>query len=265
MRHLLFWGVIAVPVLANAQSGVWTKSTSLDPFTDTQIVSVRATVGSFSIIVRCAKNELDAYVDVDDYLGNDRLNVRYRFDALQPREQKWLPSGDGTAVFADEDAEFARELINANRLAFEVHDFRGVVHQAVGDLPSDDSHLEGVLSSCRVATVSASQIDPSIPRNIVTDIDRWGPQNVIVNKEILQALGKYNGPIDAEKNIDLYRAAATLYGEFVAACAVARKDEPGMCLLIRVTRGDMPTSTVIYESAPTQALRAKAGQLKLGD
>ena len=250
---------------ATAQS--WTLSETLDPFTDELSVSVRAVVGDASIIVRCADNRLEVYVNVDDYLGDDQLDVRYRFDSLQVREEEWYPSADGRAVFADNDADFARRLMSASRFAFEVRDFRGVPHQAIGHLPSDSSSLEIVLNACNAVVVSPSEMDPSIPENVVTDIDRWGPQNVIVNKQILQALGEYNGPIDTEKNVELYTAAAEFYSEFLDACAIEREDEPVWCFPYRLIGEDAapPLSSTIYESAPTEELRSRAGSQRVGE
>ena len=264
-RYWLSFAAILTGPCANAQ--LWTLSETSDPFTDEHSVSVRAVVGDASIIVRCVDNRLEAYVNVDNYLGDDRLDVRYRFDSLQAHEEEWLPSADGTAIFADNDADFARGLMSAGRFAFEVRDFRGVPHQAIGDLPTDNSSLESVLNDCNAVIVSPVHIDPSIPENVVTDIDRWGPQNVTVNKQILQALGKYNGPIDAEKNIELYRAAAEHYSEFIDACAVEREDEPVLCFPYRLIGEEAapPLSSTIYVSAPTEELRSRAGSLGIGD
>ena len=264
-RYWLSFAAILTAPFANAQ--VWTLTETSDPFTDEQSVSVRAVVGDVNIVVRCMDNRLETYVNVDDFLGDDRLDVRYRFDSLQAQEEQWYPSADGTAVFANNDSDVARRLMAASRFAFEVRDFRGVPHQAVGDLPSDSSGLESVLNACNAVIVSPSEIDPSIPENVITDIDRWGPQNVTVNKQILQALGRYNGPIDAEKNIELYRATADHYSEFIDSCAIERDDEPVLCFQVRLLGEDgaPPLSPTIYESAPTEELRSRAGSLRIGD
>ena len=56
-----------------AQGAEWTTSTTVDPFTDSKIISALIDIGNARIVVRCDNNSLRAYVIFDDYLGGEGL------------------------------------------------------------------------------------------------------------------------------------------------------------------------------------------------
>ena len=257
---------LLIPSIGNAAE--WTELSSSDPFTDEVRLSALTSIERASIVVRCADGLLETYIDMGDYLGDGLLDVRFRFDSDEAVREEWLPSSKGTAVFARDDLDFARRLLRSDRFAFEVNDYRGVAHQAVGDLPSDGSVLREVMTACGIAAVSVSDVDPTIPTNISSSIERWGPTNVLINKQILQVLGKYDGPINSEKDIELHRAATAILDEYMQRCVSDRKFDGIHCFSLRLNRADAsppPVSSVIYELAPEGELKSAAGASRIGD
>lgn len=86
------------------------------------------------LFYRCTDEELEVYVNVREYLGDDDRDVVYRFDDLEPEEESWSISTDGSAVFADDDREFARRSAGADKLAFRAFDYDGTPHTVVFEL-----------------------------------------------------------------------------------------------------------------------------------
>lgn len=115
-------------------------SVNVDPITD----AVRASAivpsvdlsrfGGGVMLFRCTDDKFEVYVNMREYLGDDRRKVYYRFDSNEPEEERWSASTDGTAVFARNDQEFARKAARAQQLAFRALDYDGTRHTVIFEL-----------------------------------------------------------------------------------------------------------------------------------
>jgi hypothetical protein len=110
--------------------GNWAMSIENDPITDQKGVTfiVQAEGASAfrppTLIVRCKRGELDAFVSTSEYLGDGNNRITIRFGNEPALEQRWTASSDHTALFHPGDRaeveEFVRKLAQYDRVAVQV-------------------------------------------------------------------------------------------------------------------------------------------------
>lgn len=107
----------------NLKSGAeWLVSVKSDPITDLKRVTAKlepneASTSSrdTSLIIRCTPEDLDIYVNFNDYLG-DSVSVISRVDKAQPNRMRWNISNDNTSAFYPKDTRILlRRLLQAER------------------------------------------------------------------------------------------------------------------------------------------------------
>jgi hypothetical protein len=81
-----------------------------------------------SLMVRCRKGKLDAYVDTRQVLGGDRAHkVTVRFGTEPPEDQEWLGGADSTTLFLSGDQKkvqaFVRKLANYRSFTIQVQSY----------------------------------------------------------------------------------------------------------------------------------------------
>lgn len=273
MRYILI-AILATQFLsytAIAASVKWTYRTDKDEMDDSKISVASAGVTkankSYVVLIRCADGKLDAYVRFDTYLGNDSRPVRYRVDKRPLVNEIWLPSAKGTAVFADEDAEFARALSRGNQLLVEVEDFRGVKHRVKFSLEGAAAAIIPVLNDCGASIEAVHDRLPNVSRQVSLNVERLGPKGTEFGKEALKALGYYEGPIDSAKTDKFYIALSSFYQDYLDRCRAGKKVRT-YCMAWRNSKyaeGSKPLpSSALYEMAPKR-IKSKLGKLRIGD
>lgn len=268
---------ISIACLAHASTATasqrWVLDEKIDPLTDERVTTAisKYSIGlaQRSAIVRCKGTSLEVYFGFGEFLNNDRVPVRYRVDKEPLVEGKWLPSAEGTAVFAREDADIARLLLKGTTFIIEAEDFRGQPHRASFELTEARQPLSIVLQQCRVSEAGLDQEVVGLRREIALSLERWGPKNITTNKNILRELGAYDGPQDSTIEPEFALAVQRFYDNYIQQCREGKLSGTNCGSLHIFWKSGMkpvmpPVSAVIYERAPDE-LRKEAGKLRVGE
>ncbi len=110
--------------------GNWAMSVEKDPITDQKGVTFLLKADGENgfnpptLIIRCKRGELDAFLATSEYLGDGNDRVTIRFGNEQAMEEVWTTSSNHTALFHPGDRgeveEFVRKLAQYGRVAFQV-------------------------------------------------------------------------------------------------------------------------------------------------
>lgn len=110
--------------------GGWIVTVKVDPITDQKGASFvlwaegADRIDTPSLIIRCIRGKLEAYVSPDKYLGDRNTLVILRFGSEAPIAESWSESSDNTALFHPgrdpEIAAFVRKLSLYERLVIQV-------------------------------------------------------------------------------------------------------------------------------------------------
>lgn len=259
--------------IAVASDSRWKLDTKTDPFTDETVTTAVGLSGTGirekKAVVRCKGMELSTYFVFPEYLGSDLMNVKYRVNKKIPVEERWFPSSKGTAVFAGDDAHLARLLMTGDSFIIEVTDFRGVPNTASFDLSESRDFIASVLKKCEIDEVGLHEKIPGLRLDIALELERWGPQNISVNKQILSSLGRYDGPQNSFIEPDFAMAVQSFYDSYIKRCR-QKKITGTSCRSMRIfwknnMKPVMPSASfLIYERA-TGNLKGEAGKMSIGE
>lgn len=264
--------ILAHASLAIAGQG-WALDEKVDPLTDEKVTTALSSyavgLAQRSAVVRCKGTKLEVYFGFGEFLNNDQVPVRYRLDKEPLVDEKWFPSAEGTAVFAHEDADIARLLMKGSTFIIEAEDFRGQPHRASFDLSGTKQTLSRVLKQCGVSEAGLDQEVEGLRREIALDLERWGPKNIVTNKNILRALGAYDGPQDTTIDPAFALAVQRFYDDYIQQCRENKMSGVNCGSLHIFWESGMkpvmpPVSAVIYERAPGD-LKKEAGKLRMGE
>lgn len=108
----------------------WGMSVESDPITDQKGVTfVLQAEGASSLnpptlVIRCKRGELNAFLATGDYLGDGNDRVTIRFGNEPAVQERWSESSDHTALFHPGDRAkveaFVKRLAQHDRVAFQV-------------------------------------------------------------------------------------------------------------------------------------------------
>jgi len=255
---------------ASAQTLGWQLTEKQDALTDESVTTATwADAGSRQgAVVRCKNKSLEAYFTLGQYLGSKITKVRYRIDKQPLVDEYWMPSADGTAVFAREQAAIARAMLHASSIVVEATDFRGQPHRGTFNLEDASVAIEPVLRACGAPLQGMEEQVPGLSARVARDLERWGPVYTQTNKEILASKGLYSGPIDSTIEPAFALAAQAFYDDYIERCKAGKISGPN-CHSMQVSwkLGKEPSTGVgslIYDQS-SGALKRKAGALKIKD
>lgn len=149
--------------LSNEDIKGWRLQRETDDFSgeDVSFAALRSTepnhMGApIALILRCdGEGDYYTFVDMGVFLQNGDLSVRHKFDDGEVTFQFWIASTTGTAAFLPrgpqhrKSHQFALDLVNSDRLAFEVEDFQGSRHRAVFEgLGNNSEDRDFIMSGC---------------------------------------------------------------------------------------------------------------------
>ena len=104
-----------------------------------------------SLIFRCRKHKLEAFVDVRSPLairyGEDDQAIRFRIDQNQPITQRWTESEDRQAVFVKQPRDLLNKLMKARQLMLEYSTITATNHIARFDVRGLPAHAKA-LEAC---------------------------------------------------------------------------------------------------------------------
>lgn len=262
------------PSIAPTQSADgWRLARSKDDLTDEPRVIASlpglGDGGSVSVHVRCMGKDLDVLVAINEYLGNDRRPVQYRFDRQELLKENWMVSSKGTAIYADNERDFARQLLSSKKLIVEVGDFRDVPHRATFEWSSGEDRVREVLHACTIPEAGLSAAIPGLRKEVAREMERWGPRNIRTNKSILAQVDGYNGPMDSMLNPEFAIAAQSNYDKYIAKCKQGKVNGTNCTSLkifwsAKVDPVMPPVGAVLYEQS-SGALKKEAGSLRVSD
>lgn len=210
---------------------------------------------SYTVVIRCQGQVLDAYVDFQEYLGADVRPVRIRVDKEAEVNEHWWPSKSGTAVFAEMPSEFARALTRGSRAVLEVENDRGARHEVKIALSGSARAIRPVLKDCDVAEQARHLQLEGVRRDVALDIEGWGPQQTRAFKGALKELGYYGSTEGPEKDDELFVAMSRFFETYLERCK-AGEDQGISCEDMRLlSKGGIdptppPPSRALTEVAP---------------
>ncbi|MFC1688093.1 hypothetical protein ACFL07_00350 [Pseudomonadota bacterium] len=262
----LFIGLLIFFISSSALGSNWAIKKEVDPLTDEVIAIAHSGKQAY---VRCQESKLKVYFNFDEYLDDERVNVRYRLDKERLIEEKWWPSATGTSVFALEAADVARVLTRGSTFIIEAKDFRGQSYRLTIDLTGSSSAIGAVLDACGVSQVSMSQQVPGLRKEIALELEKWGPKGISVNKRILKSKGSYDGVMDSNIEPEFALAAQDFCDAFVSGCKSGRYSKRLICesakIMWKVNPSYMPSITQIFYEMAEGDLKSEAGKLKFGE
>lgn len=272
IRYFLCVAALAYASAATATSG-WVFSKSVDSLTDKNIATAMSShkdgLDQRTAVVRCAGEKLEIYFGFGGFLNDDRVPVRYRLDKHPLVKAMWLPSADGSAVFATEAADLARLLMKAKTFVIEATDFRGKPYRASFGLAGAKKKISAVLKQCGLSEIGLDHQVKGLRHKIALDLERWGPKNISINKKILVALGAYNGPMDSTIEPSFALAVQRFYDNYIKQCKEGKVSGVNCSSLRIFWKSGMqpvmpPVSAVLYERAP-EDLKKEEDNLTIGE
>lgn len=218
--------------------------------------------------IRCDGKRLEVLAIFDQYLGNDSRPVKYRLDQNSPQDETWSVSSKGTAVFASESADFARQLMSAKKLVIEAADFRDVRHRAVYSWESGVEKIGEVLEACGRQIVGLDSKIPGLRKATALEVERWGPKNIETKKRALAAIAGYKGEVNEQLTPDFALAVQAFGDDYAEKCKAGKVRGP-MCDTMKILAGmnsemRQPVGPMIYEQAP-KAIQKDMGNLRIND
>jgi hypothetical protein len=251
----------------------WELVHSKDDMTDETRVSAQLIGGeardNTTLTIRCVEKRLEALSTFDQYLGNDSRPVKFRIDQQLPEQESWSISAKGTAVFATESADFARQLMPAKKVLIEVSDYRGVTHRAMYEWVAGTEKIGEVLRACGRSTESLTSKVPGLRKDIALEIERWGPKNIEVKKRALATIAGFKGDINPDMTSDFALAVQSFADDFNTRCK-AGKAKGDYCNTVRVLArakiDNFPlwVGGAIYDQSP-KAMQKEFDDLKISD
>jgi type VI secretion system protein VasI len=152
----------AVPERAS-NAGKWDVSRDKNPLDDSErvVLILRADSGSsryggpVGFIARCQSNSTEAYINWNDYLGNDGnyrneyKNVTVRIGDGQASTQRWGLSTDSKATFAPNWAgDLLKKMATANKLVVQTTPYNENPVTAIFDTTGMADALEPLMEVC---------------------------------------------------------------------------------------------------------------------
>jgi hypothetical protein len=105
---------------------------------------------SESIILRCEKAKLEAYITTDDVLESDDglTKVRVKFDQAGPVKELWSISTDRVAAFSRRPSVFLTSILSSSRLDFEYAPFDKREKVTDFDLTGAATDISALVRAC---------------------------------------------------------------------------------------------------------------------
>lgn len=228
---VLILSLVAGPAAAQE----WRYNREVDPLDD----SVWAAAGAGGdngggVVVSCDGVRLRARVFTAASELRDPAPVRYRFDQGEPFSAQWSSQSD--LVSAPDPYAFARQLMEGDRLIFEITDFFGVPQRTTVQLAGSGSQIRRVLAECPAAEVVADAALGEQERarlEALADAAAAGTEltdPVWVARPGSPDLSRFYPPRAAEREVGgrvVVRCLATGTGS-LSACRIVAEDPPGL-------------------------------------
>ena len=149
--------------VANANPGKWQVSRDVNPMDDSERVVLHLTADSgrsqwdrpITFIARCQSNETEAYINWQDYLGNDGSirgeykNVTVRIGSEGATTERWGLSTDSEATFAPSWAgDLLKRMAGSDKFIAQVTPYNESPVTAIFDTTGMADALEPLMEVC---------------------------------------------------------------------------------------------------------------------
>lgn len=272
-KIIIILNILLFPLIAKAE---WTGTIQNDEMTDEKIGIVTSPsvkganwIGKpYSIIVRCKSSnylDLDVYIYWGEFVSDHASNfIQLRFDKDPMLEVSSNPSKDGSSSFLIDQKDIDNVIMSMRTksvMRAKTTDYRQASTQVGifslnGFAPTFEKTCGWWLNN-----VKNESVDPYVK----SEVTRWGPKNIIINKKILKSIGKYSGLINADINVDYIKLVSSVYYQYLDECQKGSVTGT-ICTSYRIMieYAKPPVSAVFYELSSGE-LKAEAGKLKITD
>ena len=141
----------------SASKGKWSTSTTTDPMTDKSIFIARLNASSgrgrlgegIDLIVRCAKNKTELYINWHSFLGTDSARVTHRTGKSKAQTHTWDVSTDHTSSFYPGSPVTAlKEMIKNTSFVANVTPYSESPVTATFDISGADAAFADIRKGC---------------------------------------------------------------------------------------------------------------------
>jgi hypothetical protein len=263
MRALVRLGILlsfAAPLAAYANT--WQLTREAGSWSETVKATYEDKDGN-NLTAICKNDFFETQLTVATLRIPGIYDVTYRIDNGPEVKTKWSRFLE-PFIRAVPDVDVARELLNGRKIVIDL--------TGLGNRPA---HIEIPLTGARaaiIAALKACNLGPEgletqvrgLRREIVRDLERWGPKYTHLAKEVLATAGAYKGPLDTPVDADFALAAQAFHDKYLADCSEGRIEGNYHCKARRKATVEDKTfdnpglGSIIYDAAEGE-LRQKIG------
>lgn len=135
--------------------GGWYVHSTTNPLDDSKTVVLRiaSTSGSnqygrpVTLLLRCHSNQTDAFLNWDSYLGSD-ADVTTRIGSSTAKTAAWDISTDKKASFHPQPIPFIKEMMKADKVAFQVTPYSSSPITAIFDTTGLEESIKPLRETC---------------------------------------------------------------------------------------------------------------------
>lgn len=140
----------------SSASGKWRTYTDIDPMTDKEVYTAileadsgRSRLGrNISMVVRCADNKTDMYINWNDFLGSGSVSTTYRIDKEPAKTSGWNLSTDKTAAFLPRPIATLKKLADSSSFVANVTPYNENPVTAVFNTAGADAAFTDIRKGC---------------------------------------------------------------------------------------------------------------------
>lgn len=162
MKKAITLILIALSFGASAEEmqneGSWYYKKDVNKMTDaTDVVAITSTKDIYSkkgierrtsLVMRCKENTTDAYLSLNDYIGNDDPGITLRFDDGKPEKRTWSGGEGGDSAFAPNAVSFIKELTKHKKLIAGFEPYGSTMQIVEFDLTGVDKIAQEISKAC---------------------------------------------------------------------------------------------------------------------
>lgn len=228
MRALVRLGILlsfAAPLAAHANA--WQLSKEPGSWSETVKATYKDKEGN-SLTAICKDNFFETQLTVPALRLPGIYDVTYRIDNGTAVKAKWSRFMD-PFIRATPDVDLARELLNGSKIVMDLTSTGNRPARIEMPLTGSRDAIIAALKACNLGPEGLETQVRGLRRDIVRDLERWGPKYTRLAKEALAAAGAYNGPLDTPVDADFALAAQAFHDDYLAACSTGRIEGDYYC------------------------------------
>lgn len=145
----------AIPPITAAAAGKWSVKVDTNPLDDSKTATLILASSSgtsrmglpIGLVVRCKSNEIEMYLNWNEYLGN-KASVTSRFGDKPASTAYWEMSSDSQGTFSPAPAVHIREMLGVDRLVAQITPYNENPITAVFNLSGMRDSIKPLRDAC---------------------------------------------------------------------------------------------------------------------